>query len=123
METSDASAFDAEPLCIRTFQVANPLLCLGPHLSDPYVMKKLILIPLLALLVAPFIKAGESDVSRTELMKRVDSCEAILEEFQDHPSEAIPPAVWARAKGIIILNQVHAGFLFGIKHGMAFFKG
>jgi lipid-binding SYLF domain-containing protein len=81
-------------------------------------MKKLLLIPLLALFAGQALRANsEADVPRSTLLTRVHSCEAILEEFQDHPAEAIPPAVWARAKGILILNQFQGGFIFGVKGG------
>lgn len=55
--------------------------------------------------------------SRAVLVSRVESCEAILQEFQTHRQNAIPPAVFQRAKGLIILNQFKAGFLLGVQEG------
>ncbi len=55
--------------------------------------------------------------TRPDLVLRVQSCEAILEEIMSDPSTAIPPQVWQRARGLLILNQFKAGFLFGFKGG------
>jgi lipid-binding SYLF domain-containing protein len=48
---------------------------------------------------------------------RVETCEAILREFMAEPATSIPPAVWQRARGLIILSQFKAGFIFGVKGG------
>ena len=77
-------------------------------------MKKLLLLPLLALLAAVSARAQPA---RSELVARVESCEAILQEFQSRRHLAIPPAVWQRAKAIVVLNQFKAGFLLGVQDG------
>ncbi|MBI5688560.1 MAG: lipid-binding SYLF domain-containing protein [Verrucomicrobia bacterium] len=77
-------------------------------------MKKFLLLPLLALVGAAVLRA---EPSRADLVARVESCEAILQEFQKRPQLAIPPQVWQRARAILILNQFKAGFLIGVQDG------
>lgn len=77
-------------------------------------MKKLLMLSLAALFAATVVRAEKS---RADMVDRVDSCEAILREFQSRPDSAIPPTVLQRAKALIILNQFKAGFLFGVKEG------
>ena len=79
-----------------------------------YSMKKFFLLPLFALLTTAMVRA---EISRTEAVERVETCEAILQEFQGRRETAIPANVLQRAKAIIILNQFKAGFLFGLKDG------
>jgi len=54
---------------------------------------------------------------RDELVKHVESCEAILREFMATPATAIPAEVLKRARAIIIVNQFKAGFIFGVQGG------
>lgn len=77
-------------------------------------MKKLLMLSLVALFAAAVVRA---ETSRADVVDHVESCEAILQEFQGRPETAIPPTVLQRAKAIIILNQFKAGFLFGVKDG------
>lgn len=77
-------------------------------------MKKLLLLSLFALLGAGAVHA---EVDRAKLVKRVESCEAILQTFQIRRDTAIPPVVWQRAKAVIILNQFKAGFYLGVQDG------
>jgi lipid-binding SYLF domain-containing protein len=77
-------------------------------------MKKFLLLSLLALIGAVTSRA---EPTRADLVKRVESCEAILQTFQIHRDMAIPPDVWARAKAVIILNQFKAGFFLGVQDG------
>lgn len=77
-------------------------------------MKKLALLFLVSLLGSAFAQA---EPTRAELVTRVETCEAILREFQARPDLAVPAAVWQRAKGVLILNQFKAGFLLGIQDG------
>jgi SH3 domain-containing YSC84-like protein 1 len=77
-------------------------------------MKKLILLSLVALLGVTVVRAAEAKPPREELVTRIRSCEAIFDEFSE---KIIPPQVLKNAKGLIILNQFKAGFLFGIKDG------
>lgn len=51
------------------------------------------------------------------LVTQLESCEAILREFQGNSKLAIPDEVLKRAKGIIIINQFQASFFLGVKDG------
>ncbi len=77
-------------------------------------MKKLLVLSLLALFGAAIVRA---EVSKADLVDRVETCEAILQEFQSRPDTAIPAAVLRKARAIIIVNQFKAGFLIGVKDG------
>jgi len=77
-------------------------------------MKKLLMLSLVALFAAATVRAENV---RTEAVTRIESCEAILQEFQARPETRIPANVLQRAKALIILNQFRAGFFFGIKDG------
>jgi lipid-binding SYLF domain-containing protein len=77
-------------------------------------MKKLLVLSLLALFSAAFVRA---EATRADLVDRVETCEAILQEFQSRSDTAVPAAVLQRARALIIVNQFKAGFLFGIKDG------
>lgn len=79
-------------------------------------MKKLLLLSLASLLaVAPASAASKSD--RDVLVSHVETCEAILQQFQNRPETAIPRAVLQKARGLIIVNQFKAGFILGMKGG------
>jgi lipid-binding SYLF domain-containing protein len=80
-------------------------------------MKKLLLLPLIALLGAAPVRADDSHTPRTDLVARVETCEAILREFQASPATAVPSAVWQRARGVMILNQFKVGIGIGVKGG------
>jgi SH3 domain-containing YSC84-like protein 1 len=54
---------------------------------------------------------------RADLVTKVESCEAILQNFQRDPRTAIPAGVLAKAKGLVIVNQFKAGLIFGVKGG------
>ena len=77
-------------------------------------MKKFFLLSLVALLGAV---TGRAAPTRETLIRRVESCEAILQTFQIVRDTAIPAEVWQRAKAVIILNQFKAGFIFGVQNG------
>lgn len=77
-------------------------------------MKKFLLLSLVALFSAGVARA---EPTRTDLVNRIESCEAILQEFKTRSAIAIPANVWAHAKGVIILNQFKAGFLLGVQDG------
>ena len=72
------------------------------------------MIPLLCLLAASGARAA---TPRSNLVLRVETCEAILREFMGDPSTAIPQAVLARAHALIIVNQFEVGFGLGGKGG------
>ena len=82
-------------------------------------MKKLLILSLVALLgSAPaFAHPNDAHTPRADLVVRVETCEAIIREFMANPEYAIPPSVWQHARGILILSQFKAGFVFGVKGG------
>ena len=81
-------------------------------------MKKFFLLSLsLLALLAVSLRASVQKTRHQELVERVESCEAILQEFMAQPETAIPPAVFQRARAIVILNQGRVGFLLGVKEG------
>ena len=57
--------------------------------------------------------------NRASVVERLDSCEAILQDMQASSKTAIPADILRRAKGIVIVNQFQAGFIFGVKDGYA----
>jgi len=80
------------------------------------------LVPFVVALVAiPLLTAGDE---RKKLVTQIESCEAILQEFQADPATAIPTQVLAQAKALVIVNEFQAGFIFGGKggYGMALVK-
>ena len=60
-----------------------------------------------------------SQFNRADVVARLDTCEAILQQIQGNMRTAIPADVLRRAKGLVIVNQFQAGFIFGIKDGYA----
>jgi SH3 domain-containing YSC84-like protein 1 len=80
-------------------------------------MKKLLTLSLAALLCAPSVRADDAHTPRSDLVVRVETCEAIVREFQANPATAIPSGVWQKARGVMILSQFKAGFIFGVKGG------
>jgi lipid-binding SYLF domain-containing protein len=80
-------------------------------------MNKLLVFPLIAILGAASVRANDSRTPRSDLVVRVETCEAIIREFMASPSTSIPPAVWQKARGVMILSQFKAGFIFGVKGG------
>jgi SH3 domain-containing YSC84-like protein 1 len=84
------------------------------------IMKKFLNVLLAIALLAPALSASTTpEVKRETLAQRLDTCEAILQDLQSSTKTAIPPEVLRRARGIVILNQVQAGLLLGIKDGYA----
>jgi SH3 domain-containing YSC84-like protein 1 len=77
-------------------------------------MKKILLLSLVGLFAAAGARAADT---RADMVLRVQSCEAVLEDIMGNPATAIPPEVWRQARGVLILNQFKAGFLFGFKGG------
>ncbi len=61
--------------------------------------------------------SSDAEKRREKLVKRIESCEAILREFMAKPETAIPSTVLSQAKAIIITNQFKAGFLLGFREG------
>ncbi len=77
-------------------------------------MKKLLLLSLVALFGAALVRA---EASRADLVDRIETCEAILQEFQARRDTAIPASVLRQAKALVIVNQFKAGFFLGVKDG------
>jgi lipid-binding SYLF domain-containing protein len=77
-------------------------------------MKNLLVLSILALFGTAVVRA---EVSRADLVDRVETCEAILQEFQSRPDTAVPAAVLQKARALIIVNQFKAGLFLGIKDG------
>lgn len=77
-------------------------------------MKKFLVLTLAALFGASIVRA---EISRADLIDRVETCEAILQEFQLRRDTAIPSNVLQKARALIIVNQFKASFLFGVKDG------
>lgn len=61
--------------------------------------------------------AGAAPFKRADYVARLQTCEAILQDTMLYPARAIPADVLHRAKGIVIVNQVHVGLLLGVKDG------
>jgi len=80
-------------------------------------MNKLLVLPLIAILGATSVRANDSSTPRSDLVLRVETCEAIIREFMASPTTAIPRGVWQNARGVMILNQFKAGFILGVKGG------
>ena len=77
-------------------------------------MKKLLFLSLLALVSAPLLRA---EPTRAQLVQRIESCEAILQEFKTRSSIGPSREAWAKAKAVIILNQFKAGLFLGVQDG------
>jgi lipid-binding SYLF domain-containing protein len=73
----------------------------------------------LFLACGPNLRAAPSTPAqlRAELVTDVDSCWAILQEFQASPATAIPPKILKAAQAIVIVNQFKAGFFVGLQGG------
>lgn len=74
-----------------------------------------ILVALLGAALIPAVRAASP--SRADLVTRVETCEAILQEFQADPENAIPANILAQAKALVIVNQFKAGIFLGVKDG------
>ena len=80
-------------------------------------MNKLFVFPLIAILGVTTVRANDSHTPRSDLVVRVETCEAIIREFMANPATAIPRGVLQNARGVMILSQFKAGFIFGVKGG------
>ena len=77
-------------------------------------MKKLLTMTLVALLSTAVARA---EPTRQDLVNRIETCEAVLQEFTTRSAIAPAREAWQRAKAVIILNQFKAGFLLGVQDG------
>jgi len=82
-------------------------------------MKKFLTILLCVAAFAGTHTAQAAQVKRSTLLERMDTCEAILQDLQSSTKTAIPADILRRARGLVIVNQVQAGFIFGVKDGYA----
>jgi lipid-binding SYLF domain-containing protein len=80
-------------------------------------MKKFLLTLFCALVLPGALSAA--GLTRTTVVAHLDTCEAILQDLQGNAKTAIPADILRRAKGIVIVNQFQAGFIFGVKDGYA----
>lgn len=60
---------------------------------------------------------ADSAKDRERFVTRVETCEAILREFQGDPERAIPAQVLQHAKALVITNQIKGGLIFGLQEG------
>lgn len=58
-----------------------------------------------------------ADKSKEELEERINANLTRLAGRQQDPQWAIPPQIFAQAKGLVILHSVKAGFIFGAEVG------
>jgi len=72
-----------------------------------------------AALFATSSAVAGTEIKRSTLVERLDTCEAILQDLQSSTKTAIPADVLHRARAIVIVNQVQAGFFVGVKDGYA----
>jgi lipid-binding SYLF domain-containing protein len=77
-------------------------------------MKKFLLLSLVAWFGAALVRA---EPTRAELVTRIESCEAVLQEFATRTAIGPSREAWQKAKAVLILNQFKAGFLLGVQDG------
>ena len=83
-------------------------------------MKKFLTTLFCATLLTGALSAADTKgFDRASVVERLDTCEAILQDLQGNIKTAIPADILRRAKGLVIVNQFQAGFIFGIKDGYA----
>lgn len=70
----------------------------------------------LALFATPLLRADD-EAKIDKLTARVETCEAILREFQADPQLAIAPEVLRQSKALVIVNQVKGGLILGLQYG------
>jgi lipid-binding SYLF domain-containing protein len=72
-----------------------------------------------ALLVVPASIHAAEKTFRDQLVEKLVSCEYSLEVVMSKPETAIPAEVLRSAKGIVLVHQYRAGFIFGGQGGSA----
>ena len=82
-------------------------------------MKKFLTLLIAFTTLASVLSAADTVTTRKTVIEHLDSCEAILQDLQGNFKTAIPAEYLKRAKGIVIVNQFQAGFIFGVKDGYA----
>ncbi len=56
-------------------------------------------------------------ICNDQLVQRIENAQEFLEDFQSSPDYDIPLSLFKKCRGIIILRQYKAGFIFGAKGG------
>ncbi|MDF3059477.1 MAG: hypothetical protein K0R17_3692, partial [Rariglobus sp.] len=79
-------------------------------------MKKLLSLFIVFAAVAS-LHADSTERNRYRFIDRVETCEAILREFQADPARAIPAEILQRAKAIVITTQFRGGVVLGFQEG------
>jgi len=64
-----------------------------------------------------FVVTESFAASKDVLVKRIQRAQEYLEDIMESPDTAIPESLMEGCKGIIILRQYKAGFIFGAKGG------
>jgi lipid-binding SYLF domain-containing protein len=78
------------------------------------------IVALLLMTAVPFTGfAAQKKTYQEKLVERLESCEYSLEVIMSKPETAIPAAVLADAKGIVIVHQYRVGFIIGGQAGSA----
>jgi SH3 domain-containing YSC84-like protein 1 len=98
----------------------NPRPCVWnklPASRHQRIMKKLLLCLLAACLAAAPLARAEDNFD--DLVNHLKDAETILRDFMSNPDTAIPPAVLAKARGLVIAHQFKASFLLGFQGGYA----
>lgn len=78
-------------------------------------MKKLL--SLFIVLATVVSLRADSGRDRERFINRVETCEAILREFQADSTRAIPAGVLQRAKALVITTQIKGGIILGFQEG------
>ncbi len=74
---------------------------------------------LAALLALPSTALEAAKSFREQVTQKLTSCEYAFEVVMDKPATAVPANVLREAKGIVIVHQYRAGFIFGGQGGSA----
>jgi lipid-binding SYLF domain-containing protein len=80
-------------------------------------MKKFISFLLVGLFSTAMVPTVSAATSRADCVTRIETCEAILQEFMSDPATAVPASILQQARAIVIVNQFKAGFFLGVKDG------
>lgn len=64
-----------------------------------------------------FLSSESPAATRNELVERIERAEEYLQDIMEAPDTAIPKSIMRNCKGVIILRQYKAGFIFGVKGG------
>ncbi len=108
-------------LCTKSVLSKPPMIPTVDAIQPVATMKKLLPLLLALLAVTPCARAAapapHTASPRDDLVKHVETCEAILREFMADKTTAIPAEVLKQAHAIVIVNQFKAGFILGVQGG------